>query len=580
MKKLFFVLIVLLFANAFAQNPVEKISNKLKSELEAKTSAQKVLVWIYFTDKGSDAELNLSFPEKFLTKKSIERRKKVLFSGSLVDATDLPVNDAYVNELTQGGFELRNKSKWLNAVSGYADRNVIESIKNLSFIKKIDLVGKFSKSKNDIEKPNNNLQLEKYSPQPNGIHSFSYGASFDQLNIMEVPQVHDLGYSGAGITICVMDAGFNNLGHQVFNNINIVDAWDFVNGDPNVGDEGDMGSGSHGTYVLSVIGGFFEGELIGPAFGANFLLAKTENTDSETPVEEDNWVAALEWADSLGVDVTSTSLGYYDYDPPFTSYTWEDMDGNTAVITIAADLAVKKGIVVVNSAGNDAWRGTPNTLIAPADGDSVLSIGAVDASGFITSFSSYGPTFDGRIKPDLVAMGSNVYAARVSDTTRYTSVSGTSFSCPLTSGVVALILEADPNLTPMDVRDLLRNTASRSTNPDNNYGWGIVNAFDAINEIISGVEDKKIPSDYYLLTNYPNPFNPGTNIRFSIPKASNVEIGVYNILGVLVKELTKNRYEAGTYDINFQADGLASGVYFVKLQTNGVQKVHKISLVK
>lgn len=580
MKKLFFVLIVLLFANAFAQNPVEKISNKLKSELEAKTSAEKVLVWIYFTDKGNDAELNLSFPEKFLTKKSIERRKKVLFSGSLVDATDLPVNNAYVNELTQAGFELRNKSKWLNAVSGYADRNVIESIKNLSFIKKIDLVGKFSKSKNDIEKPNNNLQLEKYSPQPNGIHSFSYGASFDQLNIMEVPQVHDLGYSGAGITICVMDAGFNNLGHQVFNNINIVDAWDFVNGDPNVGDEGDMGSGSHGTYVLSVIGGFFEGELIGPAFGANFLLAKTENTDSETPVEEDNWVAALEWADSLGVDVTSTSLGYYDYDPPFTSYTWEDMDGNTAVITIAADLAVKKGIVVVNSAGNDAWRGTPNTLIAPADGDSVLSIGAVDASGFITSFSSYGPTFDGRIKPDLVAMGSNVYAARVSDTTRYTSVSGTSFSCPLTSGVVALILEADPNLTPMDVRDLLRNTASRSTNPDNNYGWGIVNAFDAINEIISGVEDKKIPSDYYLLTNYPNPFNPGTNIRFSIPKASNVEIGVYNILGVLVKELTKNRYEAGTYDINFQADGLASGVYFVKLQTNGVQKVHKISLVK
>ena len=155
-----------------------------------------------------------------------------------------------------------------------------------------------------------------------------------------------MGYTGQGVTVCVMDAGFNRLSHEVFSAMNIIAAYDFVNNDPDVGDSTDLGNGSHGTQTLSAIGGFKEGKLIGPAFGANFILAKTENTDSETPIEEDNWIAALEWADSIGVDVTSTSLGYLDYDPPFVGYTWENMDGNTARITIAADLAVKKGIVV------------------------------------------------------------------------------------------------------------------------------------------------------------------------------------------------------------------------------------------
>jgi hypothetical protein len=164
-----------------------------------------------------------------------------------------------------------------------------------------------------------------------GTHSYNYGASYTQLNQINVPAVHDLGYTGAGITICLMDAGFSLLSHEVFDNMNIVDTWDFVNGDADVGNGSDMGDGSHGTETLSTIGGFKEGELIGPAFGANYLLAKTENSESETPVEEDNWVAALEWADDLGVDVTSTSLGYIDFDPPYDGYTWEDMDGKGGV---------------------------------------------------------------------------------------------------------------------------------------------------------------------------------------------------------------------------------------------------------
>ena len=179
----------------------------------------------------------------------------------------------------------------------------------------------------------------------------------------------------------------------------------------------------------------------------HFFLAKQKIPGSETPHEEDNWIAAMEWADSIGVDVTSTSLGYLTFDPPFTSYTWEDMDGNTARITIAADLAVGKGIMVVNSAGNNGYSSTQNTLNAPADGDSVFTIGAVTSSGVRSSFSSVGPTFDGRIKPDLMAMGSSVYHAD-SNGNSYSYGSGTSYSCPLVAGVCALILQKNPALVP------------------------------------------------------------------------------------------------------------------------------------
>ena len=165
------------------------------------------------------------------------------------------------------------------------------------------------------------------------VHSLDYGNSYNQLALSNIPQVHDSGYNGQGINICVMDAGFNNLSHEVFQDMNIIAMWDFVNNDSNVADQSDSGDGTHGTAVLSIIGGFKEGQLIGPAFGANFILAKTENTESETPIEEDNWIAAMEWADSIGVDVTSTSLGYLDFDLPYVSYTWEDMNGNTALIT-------------------------------------------------------------------------------------------------------------------------------------------------------------------------------------------------------------------------------------------------------
>ena len=668
MKKILFVILAFSFLQVFAQSPINKITPKLDLKLKSGQQTVKQLVWVFFSDKGNDLQKCYSDPELVVSIKSIERRKKVISNKSVIDFNDCPVNADYINQIISKGFLIKQKSKWLNAVSGYASDFEINNIAALSFVKKIDVVESLAKRKDDVEFTLNETTLNKVL-QPEGIYTLNYGNSFTQLNQISVPQVHDLGYNGSGVTICLMDAGFDNLPHEVFDSINIIAMWDFVNGDSNVSDEGDLGEGSHGTATLSIIGGFKEGELIGPAYGANFILAKTENTYSETPIEEDNWIVALEWADSIGVDVTSTSLGYLGYDSPFVDYTWEDMDGKTARITIAADLAVSKGIVVVNSAGNEGYNSTHNTLNAPADGDSVFTIGAVTSVGTRSSFSSVGPTVDGRIKPDLMAMGSNVYHA-TSFANDYIAGSGTSFSCPLVAGVCALILDVNPNLTPMEVLQFLRTTASQSNNPDNLYGWGIVNTLEAINLIPVPVElttfnavysngkvnlewitatetnnygfeverrdgnlsfqtigfvsgagtstnrvtynftdnnlssnkysyrlkqidfdgiykysqevlvDIPIMNDFKLFQNYPNPFNPSTSIRYYVPSSGYLKIGLFDVLGNEIKTLLDKEVQSGTYEIKMDGSNLASGMYFVKMITQGNQQLIKISLIK
>lgn len=667
MKQLILAIACFSLFVANAQSTLEKITPRLEMKMQSDVQSDKYLVWVYFTDKGDNLDHYFANPLTVVSKKSLERRAKVLSENNLIDFTDLPVNQNYVNQIIQNGFELKQKSRWFNGISGFASANEIYQIAANLFVKKIDVVGTFAKNYDDVEfKP---AQNQNDNPvQPQGINTLNYGSSFTQLNQISVPQVHDLGYNGTGITICVLDAGFDNLPHEAFSSMNIIAAYDFVNHDPNVGNQGDMGEGSHGTATLSIIGGFKEGQLIGPAYGSNFILAKTENTDSETPVEEDNWVAGVEWADSIGVDVTSTSLGYLDYDFPYTSYTWQDMDGNTAIITIAADLAAGKGIVVVNSAGNNGTS-THNTLGAPADGDSVFTIGAVTSSGTRSSFSSVGPTFDGRIKPDLMAMGSNVFHASSFGNT-YSSGSGTSFSCPLAAGVCALILQKNPSLTPMEVLDALRSTATRSNNPDNQYGWGIINALNAINLIplpveltsfsanyldgvvklkwvtatetnnygfeverktdnsnyesigfVQGggsstnrltynfVDNNLLSNKYYyrlkqvdfdgsveysnevqvdidglndfkLYQNYPNPFNPSTNIKYTIPKNSFVKITLHDILGNEIRTLVNQNVQPGTYQVTLDGSGLASGMYFVRLSAENIERTLKISLIK
>lgn len=481
--KFFIVLIsILMSVSIFAQTNFDKGTTQLNDLLSASSDKDELLVWVFFNDKGDNTAHYFTNPESVVSEKSLKRRAKVLPPDELISEMDLPVNSEYIEKVVSLGFKVKQKSKWFNGVSGYVTKSELGLISQLSTVKSLDVVHKFKKDYSIEEDAGNQPQGNSLHKQ-NGINSFDYGQSFTQLNQINVPAVHDMGYTGGGITICSMDAGFDNLAHEVFDSMNIIAQWDFVDNDPDVSQ-----GGSHGTSTLSTIGGFKEGKLIGPAFDSDFILARTEDIYSETPVEEDNWIAALEWADGMGVDVTTTSLSYLDYDPPFTSYTWEDMDGNTALITIAADLAVKLGIVVVNSASNSGFHPSHNTLGAPADGDSVFTVGAVGSDGQRSGFSSVGPTADGRIKPDLMAMGSGVYVARSSSPTSYGNSSGTSFSCPILAGAAALVLSVDPTLTPMEILDLLRQTASQSNNPDRLMGWGIINTLDAVELIPVPVE--------------------------------------------------------------------------------------------
>lgn len=481
----FFTMFSLLGSNNFSNQ--YKLGKSLLSEMNVRTDDEKILIWIELNDKGSNIQNLLSHPELYLTQKAIDRRKKVKPLNSLVDITDLPLSNVYVTDLKNSGIEIKNKSKWFNSVSCYATKVQLGQIINHDYVRKVELVRKFKISAEDIElKKNYELTGEDNNGGTNNTnYVLNYGNSLAQMELINAPAAHDSGYKGQGILIASFDSGFDNLQHPAFDSIRArgLRTYDFVNHDTIVGNEsGQMGEGSHGTMTLSLVGGYRPGSLISPAFQSKYILAKTENTDSETPLEEDNWIAAAEWADSLGADIITSSLGYLGMDfGSSRSYDWTWMNGDSCVITIGADLAVNKGIIVCNSAGNEGFHSTHNTLLAPADGDSVISVGSVNSNKNRSSFSSVGLSVDGRIKPDVCALGSgNFVASPGSGSTGYTSGSGTSFSCPMTAGVCAVILSANNSLTPMQVRELLTQTADSSFAPNRRRGWGLINCWEAV----------------------------------------------------------------------------------------------------
>ena len=415
--------------------------------------------WIYFRDKNISSKSNLhGLTDLPLNERAIKRRQ-LRGVGPLYDHTDLPLSGEYITELENSGIKVYRKSRWLNAVSCYLNGVDKEKIKNLSFIEKIKPVSTFSYR----PIPETEQQIFYKSVEDD------YGPSFNQNDMIGVPYAHELGFHGEDVLIAVFDTGFI-LDHEALKHIDVVDSWDFIYDDDVVSDEEEdvPGQQNHGTQVLSTLAGYSPGNLIGPAYGSQFLLAKTDHLTLETHQDEDNWVAAAEWAESLGADMISSSVGYT------LDFTYEDMDGNTTAVTNAADLAVKKGVSVFNSAGNEGLRYW-KYIIAPADGDSVITIGGVTPQGNFYAVSSRGPTYDGRIKPDLVAQAQNVYCVYPSSTDRYTTASGTSLSCPLGAGTGAILLSMDPSLSPMEVREVLINEASQFNNPDTLMGYGIIN---------------------------------------------------------------------------------------------------------
>jgi len=480
MNRLFKILMYILAALSIALRAtagVKLVQNKKQPVIHSsvityfeETRNEKIPVWIYFTDKGIknvDA-LKTSISGLKISDRALKRRAKVK-ENDLTDLHDIEVNQNYIKALLDLGFQKRRSSKWVNAVSGYIEKQNLQTAASLPFVKEITLL--HERKKREPEKQEITPMIEGYGEN----HLLNYGLSLQQLEQINVPAVHDLGYSGKGILICMLDSGFD-LYHKALLHLEIIDEYDFVFDDSVTKNEPGIDNDQqdeHGTRTLAVIGGGMSGELYGPAYGAQYILAKTEDIPSETVIEEDNWVAAIEWAEGLGADIASSSLNYFDW------YSYEDMDGNTAITTRIADIAVSRGMVVCVASGNErnsSWF----YIGAPADADSVITIGAVDWKGYLAGFSSGGPTYDGRIKPEVVAMGVSVLSVEPRNFDSYKYVSGTSYSTPLVAGVCALLLEAHPHWTPMQVREALMQTADRVDRPDNLYGWGLVNALKAI----------------------------------------------------------------------------------------------------
>lgn len=541
--------------------------------LTAELSVAGEKTWVFFTDKGSADATAFKRAATNLLPRARARRAKVFPLSALVDITDLPVRPEYVRALQQQGLQVHVQSRWFNAVSVSGETQQLAAISRMPFVREQRPVLGFKRHEAEVDR------LEKSE----SLSAPDYGPSLKQNSLMKVPEVHTLGISGQGVLVAVFDTGFR-LNHEAFASLRVLAKYDFIKKDRNPDLEaGDPSSQiNHGTIVLSSLAGYSIGHLIGPAFDADYILAKTEDVSQEKPIEEDNWIAAAEWADSLGADIISSSLGYNDW------YAYSDMDGKTATITRAADLAAKKGIVVVTAAGNEgggAWR----YIIAPADGDSVIAVGAIQSNGVIAYFSSRGPSFDGRIKPDIVAMGAGVSCVAVPPATgtgtAYTAADGTSLATPLAAGVAALILAAHPELTPMQVREALIKTADRFGTPDNTYGYGLIDALAAVHYWGS---PQALPEKFKLVSTYPNPFNVKTgdlHIVADLAGETTVQIELYNILGKKVANVWSG-VRSGGNKRQWLWDGrdasgnrLASGVYLLQFRAGSYRTVTRITVM-
>ncbi len=438
--------------------------------------------WVCFADKGPDAETALQRLAAGYSAERLERlkRRSPLYrrTGRLVDQHDLPVYQPYLDALqSHASATLRHSSRWLNAASIFLTPEELETVSRLAMVQRLEPVRPMTRVES-VPAVSAPPPASSGTSSTGQSYRFDYGPSLTQLLMLRVPEAHDMGYSGSGVTVCCMDTGFRT-GHQALQSMNIVAQHDFIFGDGNTSNEegDDPGQHRHGTGVVAVIGAFVPGQLIGPAYGAAYVLAKTEDVRSETQVEEDNWVAGMEWADSLGADVISSSLAYRYFDDG-SEYSYAQLNGRTAVTTVAANLATDRGIVVANAMGNEGP--SSGTLNAPADALRILSCGAVDADENIAGFSSRGPTGDGRRKPELSAMGVATRWASSAGVDTYGYANGTSLSTPLIGALAALVIEAHPDWTPLKVREALCFSGCHYNNPDNSFGYGIPDVVRAI----------------------------------------------------------------------------------------------------
>jgi len=479
---------------------------------------------IYFRDKAN-SPYSLDNPQQYLSDRAISRRHKQQLN---ITTRDLPVNPVYTTGLKNKGAQVLYSSRWFNAAVVICDSSVYNELVRLPFVKNGQTLCR--RNTNTVTIRNGNA-----APKPANLNNRrtntdrqTYGAAYNQANMLGVIEMHEAGFRGEGMHVAVFDGGFVGVDRapafaHLFEESRLKATYDFVDKNQDVFEKD-----NHGTNVLSTLAAYQPGSFVGNAYKANYYLFITEDTRSEHNIEEVNWLLAAEFADSAGVDVINSSLGYTTFDAPSRSYTYNDLNGSTAIITRAADYAAATGMLVVNSAGNEgnkSWR----YIGAPADADSILSVGAVDSLGRRASFSSVGPTADGRVKPNLVAQG--LLSAVVAPGGQVVRANGTSFSGPILCGLAVGFWQANPTLTNMQVINYLERTASQATKPDYQLGYGIPN-FTRAHALAQEEENKSLI--------FPNPVqNNQLQIRMSKEFVNQrISVTIYNTIAQkVVKEV-------------------------------------------
>ena len=529
------------------------------------------IYWVQFTDKN-DSPYSIDAPEAYLSQRALDRRARL---GVAIDDYDLPVNPQYLQGVSDCGAQLINPSKWLNGVTvRTTDPGVIEAINALPYV---DVVRECVNNPQAQEDKVRWMQNEmRDSGRPSVARDF-YGGAHDQVYQLRVNELHDMGFDGAGVVIAVLDGGFQGTPDaDCFDNMReegrLLGTRDFVYGSTSV-----YTQSTHGTSCLSTMGAYVPNTMVGTAPKASYYLLHTEDGDSETILEEYNWVSGAEYADSLGVDVCSTSLGYIDFDSNMSQWDhpFEHYDGHTAPMTIGAEIAASRGIICLNSAGNEG-EGVC-TLGIPADAEHILTVGAVDANGNRAYFSSVGPTYDGRIKPDVMAMGQDTYVASgYGSWYPYYNGSGTSFSCPVLAGAVACLRQAFPTISVQQICDVLRQNGNYASNPDNYYGYGIPDFVEAYNVLqMLHVEDTFVNQND-IITVFPNPSKGEVHIRLN--EANIAELSVYDVMGRQLKSYHFNGLNHTTFERYLNE--LNDGVYFIKADAETGSQTVKLVITK
>ena len=498
-------------------------------------------------------EYALASPSKFLTEKAIQRRAREKVD---VDSLDLPVTATYLQGISAYSQELLYASKWLNAAVVVTDAEGKKKMEGLPFVQKVEWVAKGFISRTGNR---NSTGVIASTPKKWAIEeSYREAAAYDfQNELLGIPAMHQAGFTGKGITVAVFDSGFPGLDKavpfaHVFTNKRVVGQLNVVR--PWIKEV--FRDNEHGTQVASLILSNQTSTLVAGAHQAQVIFAITEDVATEYPIEELNWVRAAEYADSLGVDIINSSLGYLDFDEPSLTYTTAQLDGKTTYVTRGATLAAKRGILVVNSVGNYGSAGS-SSLVAPADAQGILAVGSVNASSVVSTFSSRGPTADGRIKPELVAFGQSPVLVR--GTGQVSSAAGTSFSAPQLTALAAGLWEAKPNWTKDELMTSLIKSGTQYATPDQNLGYGIPNFRSAYYGALLGLnEEIELGSSIY-----PNPLrSESLHIRFG--KELSVTLQILDGSGRRVVEQVGERNTIQQPFVFILSD-LPSGIYFLQL---------------